>query len=134
MQDLLQKYLRAFKKLRIDRSHGVAPHKPILLLSVLQTFQTGLNKTQYIDISPELVGLFKSNWSLLVTSKHDCRISYPFYHLKSEKFWNLIPKEGFVNIDSMGSMVKSLANLNRAIESAKIENDLFLLMTDETSN
>ena len=43
LQELLQKYLQAFKRLRIDRAHGVAPHKPVMLIAVLQTFQNGIN-------------------------------------------------------------------------------------------
>ena len=134
MQATLLKYLKSFKKLRIDRSHGIAPHKPILLLSVLQLYQNGINKINKIYLTPELVGLFKSNWNLLVTTKHDCRISYPFYHLKSDKFWKLIPKDGFQNIDSLGSMVKSLNNLNSAIAFAMLEEDLFTLAIDPTDN
>jgi len=134
MQQLLQKYLQAFRKLRVDRTHGVAPHKPILLLSVLQAYQNGLIDSGRIYITPELVALFKTNWSLLVTTQHDCRISYPFYYLKSEKFWKLIPKSGFENINEMGSIMKSFSNLNAAVEFAFIEDDLFLLMQDKRSN
>lgn len=134
-QASLAKYLQAFKRLRIDRAHGApAPHKPILLLSVLQTFRNGMNLNERIYITPELVALFKSNWSLLVTTNHDCRISYPFYHLKSDKFWKLIPKPGFDDIDKIGSIVKSFSNLNAAIDCAIIEEELFLLMMDKTSN
>jgi len=134
VQELLQKYLRAFKKLNIDRSHGLAPHKPILLISVLQTFQNGLNTSQRIYITPELVALFKSNWSLLVNTNHDCRISYPFYYLKSDKFWKLIPNSGFENINRMGSIMKSFSNLNAAIDFAEIEEDLFILVKDHKYN
>ena len=130
----IQKYLQSFKRLRLDRSHGVAPHKPILLLSVLQAYQNNLIQDQRIYITPELVALFKANWNVLVTSKHDCRISYPFYYLKSDKFWKLIPKLGFDNLDRMGSLVKSFSNLNAALEFALIENDLFLLAIDKKSN
>ncbi|MFZ4401748.1 MAG: HNH endonuclease [Bacteroidales bacterium] len=132
--DTLQKYLIAFQKLRIDRSHGIAPHKPILLLSVLQSFQTGQIINSKIYITPELVTLFKSNWSLLVKTNHDCRISYPFYYLKSDKFWELIPKSGFDNINQMGSILKSFSNLNAAIDYAVIKDDLFLLMINEKAN
>jgi putative restriction endonuclease len=86
VQETLKKYLRAFEKLRIDRSHGLAPHKPILLLSVLQTYQQKVNSTPRVYITPELVALFKTNWNLYVKTNHDCRISYPFYYLKSENF------------------------------------------------
>jgi putative restriction endonuclease len=134
VEKLLQKYLQAFKKLNLDRSHGIAPHKPILLISVLQTFQNGLNTSQRIYITPELVALFKSNWSLLVTTKHDCRFALPFYHLTSDKFWKIIPKSGFENILQLKASMRSFANLNAAVDCAIIEDDLLALMKDQKSN
>ena len=132
--DILSKYLYAFKQLHIDRSHGNAPHKPILLLSVLQSFQNNQILDQRIYLTPELVGFFKTNWSLLVTTQHDCRISYPFYYLKSDKFWRLVPKSGFENINQMGSIMKSFSTLNAAVDFALISDDLCLLMKDERNN
>lgn len=134
MKASIDKYIKAFKKLRIDRSHGVAPHKPILLLSVLQSVQNDLIKTNCVYITPELVALFKSNWSLLVTTNHDCRISYPFYYLKSENFWRLVPKFGFENLNQIGSIMKSFHNLNAAVECAVLDEELFRIMQDKTSN
>ena len=122
--DTLKKYLLTFKKLHIDKSHGIAPHKPILLLSVLQAYQNNLINDQRIYITPELVALFKSNWNILVTTHHDCRISYPFYFLKSDKFWTLIPKNGYDNINQMASIMKTFSNLNAAVDYAIIEQDL----------
>jgi putative restriction endonuclease len=134
VQETLQKYLRAFKKLRIDRAHGIAPHKPILLISVLQTFQNGINNNQRIYITPELVALFKSNWNSLVTSNHDCRFALPFYHLTSDKFWKLIPKPGFENILQLSASMRNFANLNAAVDCAVIDIELFELMRDKKSN
>lgn len=134
MQELLLKYLKAFKKLRIDRAHGVAPHKPILLISVLQTFQNGLNNNQIIYITPELVAFFKLNWNSLVTSNHDCRFALPFYHLTSDKFWKLIPNPGFENILQLSASMRSFANLNAAVNCAIIDEELFELMKDKKSN
>ena len=134
MQELLQKYLKAFKKLRIDRAHGVAPHKPILLISVLQTFQNGINNNQSICITPELVALFKSNWNSLVTSNHDCRFALPFYHFTSDKFWKLIPNPGFETILQLSASMRSFANLNAAVHCAAIDVELCELMMDKKSN
>ena len=134
MQEQLQKYLLAFRKLRIDRAHGIAPHKPILLLSVLQAFQNDIITDNRIYIIPEIVALFKTNWSALVVSNHACRISYPFYYLKSDKFWKLIPKSGFENIDQMGAIMKSFSNLNAAIEYVILDDEMFLLMKNKISN
>jgi putative restriction endonuclease len=135
MMEALVKYIKAFKRLRMDRSHGQsAPHKPILLLSVLQTFQNGVSVNNRVEISPELVALFKTNWSLLVRSKHDCRISYPFYYMKSEGFWKLVPKEGYINIDQLGSAIKSFSKLSNSVECAIISDDLTALMLDSETN
>ena len=130
----LQKYLSGFRKLRIDRAHGIAPHKPVLLLSVLQAFQSNLITSNRIYITPELVALFKANWSLLVTSNHDCRFALPFYHLTSDKFWNIIPKSGFENILQLKASMRSFANLNAAVDCAIIEDDLLALLKDQNSN
>jgi len=134
VQETLQKYLRIFKRLRIDRAHGIAPHKPILLISVLQAFQNNLITNQRIYITPELVALFKANWSLLVTSNHDCRFALPFNHLTNDKFWNLIPKVGFENILQLKAGIRSFSNLNAAVDCAVINDDLLLLMKHKKSN
>ncbi|EKB49596.1 HNH endonuclease [Cecembia lonarensis] len=134
MDVVLSKYLKIFKKLRIDRSKGSAPHKPILLLSLLQTFQQGINFEKKIYISPELVSLFKTNWSLLVKSNHDCRFALPFYHLSGDKFWKLVPKQGFENILLFPNSMKTFSNLNMVIECAIIDQDLVDLMTNPESN
>jgi putative restriction endonuclease len=130
MDETLSKYLRKFKKLRIDRSHGKAPHKPILLISIIQSFQNGQITGRQIYLTPELVALFKSNWSDLVTTQHDCRISYPFYYMKSEGFWSLIYRSEFENLDKIGSLVKSFSSLNLAVEYALIEHDLYSLLLE----
>lgn len=127
----LQKYIRLFKNLRVDRTHGVpAPHKPVLLLSILQMYQNGKLKDDKIFISPELISLFKANWSLLVVSNHTCNIAYPFYHLKSSTFWKLIPKNQVSNLNFR----VSLSNLNALVECAVIADDLFNLALNYESN
>lgn len=127
----LQKYIRAFKKLKVDRSHGdPAPHKPILLISVLQMYKSKKQKDKRIYITPELVSLFKANWSLLVESKHTCNIAYPFYYLKSSTFWQLIPKNQISNLN----FKVSLSNLNALVECAVIADDLFNLALNYESN
>ncbi len=85
-------------------------------------------------MTPELVALFKTNWHKLVITAHDCRISYPFYYLKSEPFWKLIPKPGFDTFIESGSLFKSFASLNAAVSHAEIDKELYLLMKDQKTN
>ncbi|MBI3141973.1 MAG: HNH endonuclease [Bacteroidetes bacterium] len=133
-QQSLAKYLARFKNLSVDHSKGSAPHKPVLLLSVLQAIAKGLIAKNIIYITPELVALFKTNWNLLVTTNHDCRFALPFYHLISDKFWKLIPNSGYENILSLKSAMRSFSNLNAAIAYAILDDELFLLMNDLETN
>ena len=130
-KDSLQKYIKLFSKLRVDRTHGVAaPHKPVLLLSVLQLYQNKLVNDNRIYITPDLVSFFKVIWNLLVVSNHTCNITYPFYHLRSSSFWKLIPKRDFNQI----KLTVSFSSLNASIECAVIDDDLHNLMMDIKSN
>lgn len=134
MVEELSKYLSIFKKLRIDRAHGIAPHKPVMLLSVLQAFSNKSYISSKIYITPELVALFKTNWSLLVNSNHDCNFALPFYHLTSDKFWFLQAKPGFENFLQIKTSMRSFSNLNAAVDYAFIEDDLFKLITNVKDN
>ncbi len=136
MNSILNKYIKVFssKHLRYDRAHGKAPHKPILLLSILQTVLNGLINENKIYITPELVAQFKANWSLLVISNHECKFALPFYHLIGDKFWRLTPKSGYENIIQLKSSMRSFSNLNAAVEYAIMDDDLWTLINDKESN
>ena len=130
-KESLQKYIKLFGKLRVDRTHGVAaPHKPVLLLSILLLYQNKVINDNRIYITPDLVSLFKVIWSLLVVSNHTCNIAYPYYHLRSSSFWKLIPKRNFNN----SSLKVSFSSINASFECAVIDEELFKLMMDEMSN
>jgi putative restriction endonuclease len=87
-----------------------------------------------IYITTELVALFKSIWSFLVVTTHDCKFSLPFYHLTSEHFWKIIPKQGFENVLQIRSAMRNFTQLNIAVDFAILDDELFKLMQDEKSN
>ena len=127
-------YCSQFEKLRRDYKNGGAPHKPVLLISLIQAFQQGLYKATEIVIKPELVGLFKSNWNKLVNTNHQCLFTLPFYHMNSEPFWDLISNiDCEIWVKSKSSM-RSFANLTTAVKCAVIDKELkeFFLKKDES--
>lgn len=131
----LKYYCTLFEKLRRDFKNGGAPHKPILLISLIQSIQQNIFQTNQITILPELVGLFKSNWASLVETNHTCLFTLPFYHMSSEPFWNLVPNPGCEIWVKSKSSMRSFANLTTAIKYAIIDNELFnLLQNKEESN
>ena len=134
MQDVLTKYIKAFTKLRVAPTNGGAPHKPILLLSVLQlALQGGIYRGQ-VEISPELVALFRSNWKAFVKTKHDCKMSMPFFHLKTSGFWTLVAEQGQLDVNSLSSFTKSLVKLDAAIDYAQLDMELVALIENPEHN
>lgn len=124
----LSHYIQCLKELKIDKAHGIAPHKPILILSIIQLIENGVIQSNKIYITSNLVAAFKSNWSLLVTTKHLPIFALPFYHLKSEKFWKLHAKAGYEKTLELKGILRSFNNLNTAVEYAEIDNELLDLL------
>ena len=127
-------YLKCFDKLRRDRKNGGAPHKPIMLISLIQAFQQNFLTSNEIPVIPELVGLFKSNWNNLVETNHQCLFTLPFYHMSSEPFWQLIPNVGCELWVKSKSSMRSFSNLTTAIKFAQIDEELLMIIKDEHSS
>jgi len=54
----IQKYIKQLTSLKRDHKLGGAPHKPILLLSIIDCIENKLITSNKIYISPELVSIF----------------------------------------------------------------------------
>lgn len=119
-------YVKKFSKLRVDRAHGtVAPHKPILLLSVIELFQQGSIQQNQIFLSPELISTFLKYWTHLGSDIHRSDIALPFYHLTGDSFWHLSPNPGFESTIAAKVKLKSLAALRNAVNYAYVDEELF---------
>lgn len=114
----------------MDRAHGVAPHKPILLLSVLERFERGEIPENRIDLSPPLNRTFLKYWSYLGSESHHPDISRPYFHMKSGKFWHLVMNPGFEPILAAKIKLKTFHEVKRAIHYAYLDEDLFDLLQE----
>ncbi len=103
---------------------GGAPHKPILLLSIVDAFEHRQIPDNRIFITPELIGLFRANWSAFVVTSHDPRFALPFYHMRSESFWTLVPNDGCEIWVESKSAMKRISNLVAAVNHAQIDKEL----------
>jgi putative restriction endonuclease len=79
--------------LNVNRSTGVAPNKPILLLSIIELISQGELIKNQIPLSAELVATFLKLWGYLVPERQP-DIGQPFYYLKSDGFWHFQLKPG----------------------------------------
>jgi len=117
-------FLHRFEKLRRDEKMGGAPHKPVLLLSLIDQFENAYLSGNRVFITPELIASFKSNWSNLVESEHSMSFAMPFFHMNSEPFWKLIPNEGCEIWVESKSAMRRISNLQTAVRFAEIDESL----------
>jgi putative restriction endonuclease len=134
---ILDYYIFAFKHLNVNRhrARGNAPHKPVLLLSVVQAYQEGLITDNQIEVTPELIGYFKTNWQALVTTEHTLSFALPFFHLSNEKglWWRLVPKPGFETSIANASSMSNFNNLTAAVAFVQLDQELAALLSNPTS-
>jgi putative restriction endonuclease len=125
-------YARKFTKLRVDRASGnPAPHKPILLLAVIDLFEQGVIQRNEIYLSPDLTANFLKFWHRLVSTDHHSNIALPFFHLTGEKFWHLMPNPGFEAAIQSRVKIRTLPALQAAVKYAYLDTDLFNLLSEQ---
>jgi len=91
---MLETYTKQFAKLRTDKVAGrwseatnnQAPHKPLLLLSVIDLFAQGKLQNNLIEPNIELGELFNDYWTIVMPEDSHMNIALPFYHLRSAGF------------------------------------------------
>ena len=75
-------------------SERFAPHKPVLLLCVLELAEQGRLETNHLSMTPDLILRFHSFWRIVVsrwTTKPELRM--PFHHLSNQGFWKALSKD-----------------------------------------
>lgn len=96
-----EEWIAKFAKLKVDRAHGdPAPHKPLLLLVVLEMAEQRLLPSDVLPLTPELAFRFSTYWSVVASrrsQKPDVR--YPFYHLKSDGVWSPLAEDGRITAE-----------------------------------
>jgi putative restriction endonuclease len=128
----LQYYCQKFSNLKVDKSRGTAPHKPIMLLSVIEQFDQRKITVNQIYPSASLIATFSKYWSYLGSERHQDSSYLPFFYLKSDEFWHLKIKSGLEEVIS-GFKPKSLKSLQTLILYAFLDDELFLLLQDSVS-
>ena len=91
-----ERWLAKLAKLRVDWAKGnPAPHKPLLLLVIIELAERGVLPGKVLPLTPELAFQFCSYWHVVAyrrTQAPDVR--FPFYHLQSDGCWKATGEDG----------------------------------------
>ena len=82
-------WLHKLATLRIDRARGnPAPHKPLLLLVILEMVEKGEILSREVPLSPDLAFRFSVFWSVVAKRRRQApEVRLPFHHLGSSGTW-----------------------------------------------
>jgi len=91
-----QYWLRKLATLRIDRARGnPAPHKPLLLLVIMEMAEKGEIASREVTLSPDLAFRFSVFWSVVAQRrKQSPEVRLPFHHLGSSGMWQPLTEDG----------------------------------------
>ena len=131
---MLEDYLHKFSHLRTDRgrdrfpnsTYHRAPHKPFLLLSIMDLITQGQIKDNFIEPSFDLVRTWNGYWNAIMPVGRQSTMAYPFERLSSDGFWHLVANPGYDTKRLYNA--SSVAALQRYYAGARFDDDLFPLL------
>lgn len=128
----LHKYDEKFTKLNVNRNKnrytaGKAPHKAVLLLSLILLEKEGKADLRDIRIDTYLLDTWSELWSCLEYDKAG-PIYLPLYHMKSDGFWHIEYKEG-----QSPRQPRSMRKFTRMVERVHIEEELLKMIHNKES-
>src|SRR5437667_10315247 len=89
-------WLHKIAHLRVYKAKGgPAPHKPLLLMVLLELAEEGALPKDVLPLTPELAFRFCTYWNIAVprrTQRPDIRL--PFNHLQRDAFWPALGEHG----------------------------------------
>ena len=92
------RWLERLNSLRPDKAHpalGDAPQKPLLLLVVCDIVEQGKLDGALLRKDGDLAFRYSSYWRVVAPRrKTKADVNFPFYHLKSEGFWQALDAAG----------------------------------------
>ncbi len=133
--DKLEILIHQFSKLR--RAPGSvwtlvtrkqAPHKPILLLAVLDLVARGVITSSFIDVRGDLVELnelFTNYWRRVVPICQTSSIAFPFSRLHNEPFWELVPVNSQQIERPTLNSISTVNQLRQVAIGGRLSDDLF---------
>jgi putative restriction endonuclease len=132
----IENYIQKFANLHTDRNRKIwtaltchrAPHKPFLLLSVMDLIAQGQIIENFIEPSFDLVDIWNGYWDAVMPIGQRSSMAYPFPRLQSDGFWHRIANPGYDA--GMDYNISSMTRLREVYAGARLDDALFAHLLD----
>ncbi len=109
-----------------------APHKPLLLLTILDLFAQGLITTNLIQYHVDLTDTFELYWTKVMGTEKRTTWMLPFFHLQRDGFWYLIPVPGMESALQVTAQIKSFSQMEQMVIGARLDDSLFAALASDS--
>jgi putative restriction endonuclease len=108
-----------------------APHKPLMLLAVIDLIEAGAITDNCIVFDDRLNERFRHYWRAIMPPHRRCNPVLPFWHLRSEGFWHIIPRSA-EDAEQEIQRVKTQKVLTATTEGAQLDAALWRYLHSST--
>lgn len=124
-------FLEALTRLNVNRRGGrFSPHKPVMMLAVLDLALAGRLSDNRIRLDPPLLERYWAYWGVVADEGDKPNPYLPLFHLRSEPFWYLHASSGNQRIlDEQGS-IGGMAQARSLIEYASLQDSVWQTLRD----
>jgi putative restriction endonuclease len=127
-------WLNKLSKLRVDRSsNDPAPHKPLLLLSILDQIEEGIVTSKLIRLTPDLAFRFLCYWEVVgARGRAIGRPDLPYFYLQGD---GLLLHVAYPGLEAALGSIRptSVEKLNKVISHSLMPEEFFLQMQNSQS-
>lgn len=112
---------------------GLAPHKPVLLLTLINLIENKATSSNCFELNDHLYLQFERTWNAYVKTKHTLDIKQPFYHLQNdclypnEPIWEAVTFDG-VTLDRPIAGAKKFSQI---VQFGRLHPDLYTWLQDK---
>lgn len=119
-------FLEALTRLKPNRRGGrFSPHKPAMMLAVLDLALAGRLPENRIELGPPLLERYRAFWEAVAEEGDRLNPFLPFFHLRSEPFWQVhaIPGKQ-ATLDAL-TTVSGMAQARSLIDCASLDDSIW---------
>ncbi|GAC1509489.1 MAG: HNH endonuclease [Chloroflexota bacterium] len=107
-----------------------APHKPLLLLAVLDLFAENGIPDGRVPVDPRVGEIFSRYWHRVMPPDHRPNMALPFFHLKNDGgFWTLVATPGNERALQRASQIRNMSVLTDLVACARLDPALVLCLS-----
>ncbi len=122
-------FAEIFRDLHVDRSSGYSkPHKAVMLLAVIDMIEAAAAPVNRIEFGEPLTERFRRYFEVVRSGNDSLTPLLPFFHLKSDGFWRLVPRPGYEKALEAMSGPRGTAKFIEVVDHAELAPELFALL------